>query len=240
MRVHPFGSFSIVQSSKPLGRVAGSALFVLLAACSSSGWVRAPLPAGAARVAGDGAGRPGKSGARARDGARIEHGKDGAKDHATVRLRLENLGSVAAAFAPEATSLVTADLTEFGPPKLMTQGALEIAAGSTGEYERRVPAAGGEGAVRSRSVGRQLPLHDRARDREGDDGDDFPAVGLAVSRARQSARARGRRIRVVRQALRCTRIPSAPRPERARSSSCAGSVESAAWLADSVDGSEDR
>jgi hypothetical protein len=107
----------------------------LVGACSSSGWYDhrfdpAPIEAAVSHE--------GTAGSQVRSLVTvlgIEKGDDKRPDHAVVRVRLENIGSVPATYAAEMASLLSADLKAFGPPETAGNGPFEIAPGAVGQYD---------------------------------------------------------------------------------------------------------
>jgi hypothetical protein len=75
----------------------------------------------------------------------IERGKDGAKDQALVRMRLENLGKAPASLDAESLSLVTADLKSFGAATVSPAGTSEIKAGENATFDLAFPLPEGKG-----------------------------------------------------------------------------------------------
>ena len=124
---------SVVGAS--LLRASAAILALFASSCSSSGWYDhrfAPAPIEAA------IGQDETAGSQVRALVTvigIAHGQDGKSDHAVIRVRLENIGTVPAAFVPEMASLLTADLTPFGPPEAASAGPNEIAPGSAGQFD---------------------------------------------------------------------------------------------------------
>jgi hypothetical protein len=75
----------------------------------------------------------------------IQKAQEGHPDRAVIRVRLENIGTVPAAFVPEAASLLTADLNAFGPAEPAAPGTPnEIPPGSNGQYELGFVTPGGK------------------------------------------------------------------------------------------------
>jgi len=74
----------------------------------------------------------------------IEKGHDGSKDRAVIRMRLENIGSVAAQLEADTLSLVSADLTAFGPASVVPS-ASEIGPGQNATFDFGFPLPDGKG-----------------------------------------------------------------------------------------------
>jgi hypothetical protein len=124
---------------------AAASLLSLLASCESSPWYEhrfqpAPLEAEVSTQA-----VPGSQMRALVTVLGIEKGKDGKKDRALVRMRLENIGTSPAGFDSAASSLVTADLKSFGPPATTPVGKDAIPPGSNGEYDVEFPLPEGKG-----------------------------------------------------------------------------------------------
>jgi hypothetical protein len=113
-----------------LPAVASALLLAVLSACAGSPWYEhrfapAPLETQVATQA-----VPGANVRALVTVIGIERAKDGVKDRAVVRMRLENLGSVPAKLAADSLGLVSADLKPFPPGIVQAPETPEIAPGA--------------------------------------------------------------------------------------------------------------
>ena len=133
-----------MRAPRPFTTSASALALVLLAACSSSGWYEhrfdpAPIEASISNE-----GTPGSQVRALVTVIGIAHGKEGQPDAAVIRVRLENLGSVATKFDAPAASLLTADLKAFGPAQAPPTAGQEIPPNGTGEYDLTFPTPEGK------------------------------------------------------------------------------------------------
>jgi hypothetical protein len=134
-----------VLQSRHVRVAAGSFLLACFAACQASGWYEhrfqpAPLESEVRSEA-----APGSQVRALVTVLGIERGRDGAKDRALVRMRLENIGSVPAQLEADSLSLVSADLKAFGPATVEPPPSQEIGQGQNATFDCGFPLPEGKG-----------------------------------------------------------------------------------------------
>jgi hypothetical protein len=144
--VHPGKRDSMrALQNRHLAVAVGTAFLALFTSCESSRWYEhrfqpAPLESEVATQA-----IPGAQVRALVTVIGIERGKDGLKDRALVRMRLENIGSVPAKLAPDSLSLLTADLRPFGAASVEPPEPKDLAPGSNATVDCVFPLPEGPG-----------------------------------------------------------------------------------------------
>lgn len=133
-----------MRAPRPFLSSASALGLALFAACTSSGWYEhrfdpAPIEASISNE-----GTPGSQVRALVTVIGIARAKEGHPDAAVIRVRLENLGSVAAKFDTPSASLLTSDLKAFGPAQGPPTAGEDIAPGGTGEYDLTFPTPEGK------------------------------------------------------------------------------------------------